>query len=136
HMVNGNLERVEGDGWKEALEIYKAQADDLHAGRTPKPKADELTVAELCNHFRTAKLRKLQNKELSNRMYQEYVSTTDRLVNTFGANRLVIDLAPDDFSKLRNGLAKKYGPVRLCNEVQKVRTVFKFGFDARLFTTP
>src|SRR6266478_8568373 len=45
HMVDGKLERVEGDGWKEALEIYKAQADDLHAGRTPKPKADELTVA-------------------------------------------------------------------------------------------
>src|SRR5438309_2252411 len=40
--VNGKLERVESDGWKEALEIYKAQADDLHAGRTPRPKTDEL----------------------------------------------------------------------------------------------
>jgi hypothetical protein len=35
HRVNGNLLRVEGDGWKEALELYKVQADDQHAGRTP-----------------------------------------------------------------------------------------------------
>jgi integrase len=123
------MQRVEGDGWKEALEIYKAQADDLHAGRTPRPKTDELTVGELCNHFRTAKLRQLQNKELSNRMYEEYVSTTDRLVNTLGVNRLVNDLAPDDFSKLRNDLAKQYGPVRVANEIQKTRTVFKHAFD-------
>jgi hypothetical protein len=32
------MERIEGDGWKEALELYKAQADDLYAGRTPRAK--------------------------------------------------------------------------------------------------
>jgi hypothetical protein len=36
--VNGKLTRIEGDGWKEALEIYKAQADDLHADRIPRNK--------------------------------------------------------------------------------------------------
>jgi hypothetical protein len=30
--VNGKLERVEGDGWKEALELYNAQRDDLMRG--------------------------------------------------------------------------------------------------------
>jgi hypothetical protein len=39
------------------LAIYKAQADDLLAGRTPRVKSDGLTVADLCNRFRTAKLR-------------------------------------------------------------------------------
>src|SRR5215217_9045346 len=52
--VNGKLERIPGDGWEEALELYKAQADDLHAGRTPRVAADGLTVATLCNHFLTA----------------------------------------------------------------------------------
>jgi hypothetical protein len=33
--VNGRLERLPGDGWKEALELYQAQADALHAGRKP-----------------------------------------------------------------------------------------------------
>ncbi len=37
--VNGKLVRIEGDGWKEALEEYKAVADDLHAGRTPRVQA-------------------------------------------------------------------------------------------------
>jgi hypothetical protein len=49
--VNGKLVRVEGDGWKEALELYKAQADDLHAGRIPRVKSDGLTVMDLCNRF-------------------------------------------------------------------------------------
>jgi hypothetical protein len=34
--VNGKLELVPGDGWEEALALYKAQADDLHTGRTPR----------------------------------------------------------------------------------------------------
>jgi hypothetical protein len=33
--VNDVLERVPGDGWEEALRLYKEVADDLHAGRTP-----------------------------------------------------------------------------------------------------
>src|SRR6476646_141627 len=59
--VDGVLVRVEGDGWKEALEEYKLVADDLHAGRTPREvNADGLTVKDLCNHFLTAKLRKVE----------------------------------------------------------------------------
>src|SRR6516165_8637542 len=68
--VNGKLVRVEGDGWKEALEAYKAVADDLHAGRTPRVKADGLTVAELCNRFLTAKQRQWEAGEISSRMFE------------------------------------------------------------------
>ncbi len=57
---NGCLERLPGDGWKEALELHKAQADD--------------------------------------------------------------------FETLRAAMADRWGPVRLGNEVQKVRTVFKYGY--------
>src|SRR5688572_16518884 len=49
--INGVMTRVPGDGWEEALAQYKAQADDLHAGRTPQVAAGELTVADLCNRF-------------------------------------------------------------------------------------
>src|SRR5689334_4467563 len=58
--VNGKLKRVESGGWKEAVELYKVQADDLHAGRTPSVKLDKLTVADLCNRFLTAKQRKFE----------------------------------------------------------------------------
>src|SRR5258708_987788 len=71
HMVNGRLVRIEGDDpdcwWKPALELYKAQADDLHAGRTPRVKGDGLTVMELCNRFLTAKKRKQTSGELGSR---------------------------------------------------------------------
>lgn len=43
----GVLVRVDGDGWKEALEEYKTVADDLHAGRTPRADPNALTVAAL-----------------------------------------------------------------------------------------
>jgi integrase len=134
--VNGKLVRIEGDGWKEALEEYKTVADDLHAGRTPRVKADGLTVADLCNRFLTAKLHQREAGEISARMFDEYKATTDRLVSTFGKTRLVDDLAADDFEALRDGMAKQWGPVRLGNEIQKVRTVFKYGFEAGVIERP
>src|SRR4051795_2922695 len=73
--VNGKLVRIEGDGWKEALECYKAVADDLHAGRTPRVKGDGLTVADLCNRFLTSKLRQREAGEISIRMFDEYQAT-------------------------------------------------------------
>ncbi len=130
--VNGNLERVEGDGWKEALEEYKAVADDLHAGRTPRVQGDGLTVADLCNRFLTAKLRKVESGELGMRMFQEYREITDLLVAAFGKTRRVDDLAADDFEALRARLAERWGPVRLGNAVTRVKSVFKYGLENAL----
>src|ERR1700692_1935612 len=50
-VVDGKLVRVEGAGWEEALELYKARADDLHAGRTPRVSSDDLVLGELCDRF-------------------------------------------------------------------------------------
>lgn len=131
--VNGKLERIPGDGWEEALTIYKAQADDLHAGRTPRVQGDGLTVGYLCNHFLTAMLQRLETgRKMSRRMFEEYKTTTDRLIAKFGVKRLVDDLAPDDFTALATDLAKRYGPVRLGNEVQKVFTIFKHAITNNL----
>ncbi len=127
--VNGKLVRIEGDGWREALELYKADADDLHAGRTPRVTAGDLTVADLCNRFLTAKTRKLEAGEIGPRMFGEYKATTDRLVVTFGKTRCVDDLAADDFESLRADLAKQFGPVRLGNEITRVKSVFKYAAD-------
>lgn len=73
--MNGQLVRIEGDGWKEALQEYQKVADDLHAGRTPRSWHEDLTVAELCNHFLTAKLR--QAGELSPRTFADYKIITE-----------------------------------------------------------
>jgi integrase len=123
------MERVEGDGWKEALELFKVQVDDLNAGRTPRARTDGLTVADLCNHFLTAKTAKLASREIGQRMFDEYREATDLLVSSFGKGRLVDDLAADDFQALRSAMARRWGPVRLGNAITRIKSVFKFGND-------
>jgi len=135
-LVNGRMERVEGDGWKEALEQYKAQADDLHAGRTPRVTGEGLTIADLCNAFLTAKVRQQTANELTARTFMEYRQTTDTLIAAFGKNRRVDDLAADDFGRLRATMAERWGPVRLGNAITRVKTVFKFGLDNGLIEKP
>jgi integrase len=134
--VNGKLVRVKGDGWEEALAAYKAVADDLHAGRTPRAKSDGLTVAELCNRFLTAKQRKQEAGELGIRMFAEYKEITDLIVAAFGSTRLVDDLAADDFEKLRAEMAECWGPVRLGNAITRAKSVFKYGLDNGLIDRP
>lgn len=136
--VDGKMQRVEGDGWQEALALYKAQADDLHAGRTPRAVSSRegLTVGVLREQFLTAKSRALDAGEIGTRTYREYRATADLLQSTFGEGRLVDDLASDDFAQLRADLAKRYGPVRLGNEITRVKTVFKYGYDAGLILQP
>src|SRR5262249_53301649 len=65
NRVSVKLVRIPGDGWEEALALYKWQADALHAGKTPRVPANELTVAGLANHYLTAKLRKREAGEIN-----------------------------------------------------------------------
>jgi integrase len=136
-VVDGVLTRIQEDGcWQEALKEYEAQKEDLHAGRRPRGKRlapgsedQGLTVADLCNRFLTAKLRKQTSGELGSRMFQEYKDTTDLIVASFGKNRQVDNLAADDFEELRAQMAERWGPVRLSNAITRVRSVFKYGVD-------
>ena len=147
NLVNGEMVRILGDGWQDALAIYKAQADDLHAGKTPKaklvngkiekePESSELRVKDLCNRFLTSKHRQLEESGISNLTFKEYKATCERIARVLGKDRLVYDLSPDDFATLRSDIAKSWGPVRLGNEVQRVRTVFKYGYDNHLIDRP
>jgi integrase len=133
---NSVLVRVPGDGWEDALREYKEQADDLHAGRTPRAKGDGLTVKDLCNRFLTAKLRKVEANELTSRLFAEYKECTDLCVSAFGANRLVDDLAADDFAALRVTFVKKWGPVRVGNSITRTKSIFKFGFESGAMDRP
>jgi len=120
-----------------ALEQWLGQKDDLLAGREPRgAKNDGLILADLCNEFLSHKESMRDNGELNPRTFREYYDVCDCLVKTFGRNRLVVDLVPDDFRKLRAALAKTRGPVTLRNVMQRCRSVFKFGFDQGLILTP
>lgn len=119
-----------------ALQKYLDEKDDLHAGRTPRISSGQLTIAELCNTYLSAKNQLLTSGELSRLTFTDYHASCKRLVGAFGRDRLVDDLAADDFRQLRAAIAKTWGPVRLTNEIQRIRGVFKFGFDEGLIEKP
>jgi integrase len=120
-----------------ALRSYLAQKDDLHAGRTPRPADPEaVTVKEVVNAFLNHKKALLDSGELSPRSWDDYKATTDILIGRFGKGRLAADLRPEDFATLRKYLAKSVGPVRLGNTIQRVRSVFKYAYDAELIDRP
>jgi integrase len=119
-----------------ALKKYLEQKDDLHAGRTPRPAAEELTIKDVANAYLNHKQALVDAGELKARTWREYKDSCARMIDAFGKRRLVSDLRPDDFALLRADLAKSVGPVRLGNEIQRARSVFKFAFDAGLIGTP
>ena len=119
-----------------ALQKYLDQKDDLHAGRTPRTKPDGLTLRELINRFLTAKRQLVDTGEMVLRSWQDYHASCGRLVSILDADRLVEDLAADDFGRLRATLAKGWGPVTLGNEIQRIRGLLKFGYDEGLIDKP
>jgi len=119
-----------------ALTKYLDQKDALHAGRTPRPHAEGLTVRDLVNRFLTSKRHLVDNGELAARTFADYYAMSERVIGVLGLGRLVDDLAADDFERLRIDLANRWGPVRLGNTIQRVRSLFKFGYDADLIEKP
>lgn len=119
-----------------ALQLWAEQKDDLLAGRTPRTKLGSLTVADLVNRFLTHKEQLVTTGELKKRTWTDYFTVCERVVSVFGRNRLVSDLAADDFAKLRSSFAKTRGPYALVGDVTRARVLFKWGFDEGLILTP
>lgn len=119
-----------------ALKEWLRVKDDLLAGRMPRPKVDGVTVADVCNRFLTAKTHLRETGEIKDRTFYEYHWACEQVIKAFGANRMAVDLSPDDFERLRAALAKVRGPVALGNEINRCRMIFKFAFDEGMIDRP
>ncbi len=119
-----------------ALTKYLEQKDELHAGRTPRPDPDALTIKDLCNQFLNAKQSLVDAGELTPLTWGDYKTACAEIIARFGKGRLVIDIGPDDFASLRNKMAQKWGPHRLSKNIQFIRCVFKYAYDAGLIDRP
>jgi integrase len=124
------------DDLQAALDKYLKEKDDLHAGRTPRPNPEALTLKALADEFLYAKKDMMDAGELSPRTWDGYKSACILLVRQFGKTRLVADLGPDDFAALRSQLAKRYGPHGLGTAIQCIRCALKYAFDAGLIDRP
>ncbi len=119
-----------------ALEKWKAQQDDLRAGRTPRLAGDGLSVKELVNRYLSTKQAEVLTLEISQRHFSDLFAVCQFIANHFGKNRLVVDLAADDFEQLRNMLAKTNGYWALSGRIVKIRSVFKYAYEAGLIDKP
>ena len=117
-----------------ALAKYLEQKDRLQSGMTTTDNRAELTVFTLCGKFLTTKKRMMESGELSVHTYNDYARICKLLVRAFGKHRLVADLRPDDFERLRTRMAKNLSPVTLGNRMNKVRVVFNYGDKSDLMT--
>jgi integrase len=116
--------------------LWAEQKDDLFAGRVPRSKRDELTVAELANRFLASKEALVETGELKQRTWKDYFIVCERVLKVFGRSRVVSDLSADDFAKLRVSFAKTHGPYALSGDITRARSLFKWGFDEALIATP
>jgi integrase len=119
-----------------ALDRYLAQKDDLHAGRTPRPDADAVTVKDAANALLVVKKALVGTGELSPRTFHDYKEVCEAVIIHMGKGRLVSDLHPDDFVSLRTKMAVRWGLLRLGKLVQFTRSLFKYALDAGLIDRP
>lgn len=119
-----------------ALKKYLAEKDDLHAGRKPRESAEGVTVRNVVNAFLTHKKSLLDSGELSPHTWAKYETAAELVAKHFGRGRLASDVGPEDFAGLRKKMTKRWGVYRLGDFIQHVRSIFKYGFDARLLPLP
>jgi integrase len=120
-----------------ALEKYLKEKDDLHAGKRPRPDADDqIEVVDVCNAFLIEKKAAVESGELSRWTFEDYQEACDVIVAHFRKGRVASDVRPDEFAALRKKLAKKWGPHRLGKTIQCIRSVFKYAYEAELIEKP
>ena len=128
---------------KAPLNKWLDQKDDLLAGREPRATEDGLTVRSLVNQFLESKEALVESGELTRRHWEDCKLTGTKLVEVFGRNRLVTDLYPTDFKRLRKELIKGHGkkrrghgPTTLTNDIGRVRVVFNCAYKQGLVDRP
>jgi integrase len=134
--IRGKLVYFGRGSHHDALTEYDRQKHDLHAGRAPVGESEELTIRLLAAKFLTTKKHLRDTGELSPRSFADYLAACQLLQKVLGANRLVADLRPDDFERLRKRIANNCGLVRVGNTINRVRIVFNYGWKNGLLDRP
>ncbi|MCK6477200.1 MAG: hypothetical protein L6Q35_10255 [Phycisphaerales bacterium] len=101
-----------------------------------RERMDTVTLRELVNRFLTAKQRRVETGEMRARSLQDYFYSASLMIEALGKDRRVDDITQNDFGRLRSHLAEGRGPIALGIHIQKVRSIFKFGFDSGLLDRP
>jgi integrase len=127
HRYFGTWDDPEG-----ALAKYKAEVADWLNDRTPQGRQDGLTIKQLVNKFLNAKRYKLETGMMTKPMFGEYYLACVRIADTFGRDRLVEELRPADFERMKFAFPRTWGPLRIGKMIQLVRSVMKYAWEQDL----
>ena len=114
--------------WEEALNSYLEQRDFLAAGLTP-PDTDGVTLEFICNDFLHFKKGRVDRGDLKQRTWDEYAGSCKRLVRVLGRTKPAAAVQALDFVSVRADMEKTLGPTRVGNEINRIRSVFKYAVD-------
>jgi integrase len=119
-----------------ALARYEAEKEALHSGITPRPDPEAVTVKDVANAFLNHKQALVKAGELAPVTFEKYLDAVTELLAQVGKGRLAADLGPDDFAAVRARMSAKWGPYRLGDCVQHIRSAFKYAYEVGLLDRP
>ncbi len=121
-----------------AVQKYLAEVHEIQAGRDPRIAgvvrvySDEITVYDLCNLFLERQQARAKAGEITNRHFSDCLLTCKLVTSHFGKFMRAAKLRAADFKALREKFSPTWGPVKVSNELQRVRTFFKWAFESEL----
>lgn len=118
-----------------ALARYLEVKDDIHAGREPKPKTDELTVRDLCNTYLEHCEWKFQRGKITRRTFNDEKGYCVTIVQAIG-DSVAGEIGARDFQKLHRSYPTTWGPTRESHHVKATKRVFKWAFDNEYIDRP
>ena len=127
---------------EKARQRYLDDKDDLYGGRVPASRGGVHyaptgpTIKEVCDGFYEAKRLEMEAGDISFRTLDDYDSTAKLVCRLFDKNRPAASLKPADFQSLRAEIAKTRNANSLGNEVQRIRTLFRWASESDLIDRP
>lgn len=122
-----------------AFAKYSEWIHEIHAGRDPRRTGvakqvypDSLTIADLCNLFMERQESRVQAGTVSTRHFSDCLKSCELIVNHFGKFMRAAALRAADFQNFRAAFPETWGAIKTANEIQRIRSVFKWGFDSEL----
>jgi integrase len=129
------LFRIDDDpeGEKSLAEWLRIQ-DDPEGLKTGKD--GSLSLHELCNRFMSFKESRKRSGELSQRMYDEYMSVCETLLAELGKGTSVNSITPNALARVRERWSVQFGVNGLNKRVTQARCLFKFAYDEGMLEKP
>ena len=121
-----------------ALKKYTEEIHEIHAGRDPrrsgaaKVYSDTVSVSDLCNLFLESQQSRVDAGIRTRRHFSDCLKSCRLVVDHFGKFMRAASLRTVDFKNLRAVFPATWGPTKTGNEIQRIRSVFKWGSESEL----